>query len=44
MLDTAERIEGADFFDCTGFSKRLIVKELNAPWVSYAHELPVNRA
>ena len=44
VLDTGERIEGDVFFDCSGFHKRLIVKELDAPWVSYAHELPVNRA
>ena len=44
LLDTGERVEGDVFFDCTGFQKRLIVKELNAPWISYAHELPVNRA
>jgi tryptophan halogenase len=44
ILDTGERIEGDVFFDCTGFQKRLIVKELGAPWISYAHELPVNRA
>ena len=35
----------ADFFiDATGFRKRLIVQELNAPWISYQKELPVNRA
>ena len=44
MLDTGERVEGDFFFDCSGFNKRLIVKELDAPWISYAHELPVNRA
>ena len=44
VLDTGERIDGDFFFDCSGFHKRLIVKELNAPWISYAHELPVNRA
>jgi hypothetical protein len=44
VLDTGQRVEGDFFFDCSGFHKRLIVKELNAPWVSYAHELPVNRA
>ncbi len=44
VLDTGERIEGDFFFDCSGFHKRLIVKELDAPWISYAHELPVNRA
>jgi glycine/D-amino acid oxidase-like deaminating enzyme len=43
-LDTGRRVEGDFFFDCTGFHKRLIVKELQAPWISYAHELPVNRA
>lgn len=43
-LDTGIRVEGDFFFDCTGFHKRLSVKELHAPWVSYAHELPVNRA
>ena len=43
-LDTGQRVEGDFFFDCTGFGKRLIVKELQAPWISYAHELPVNRA
>ncbi len=44
VLDTGERVAGDFFFDCSGFHKRLIVKELNAPWISYAHELPVNRA
>ena len=44
MLDTGDRVEGDFFFDCSGFHKRLIVKELSAPWISYAHELPVNRA
>jgi glycine/D-amino acid oxidase-like deaminating enzyme len=44
VLDTGERVEGDVFFDCSGFHKRLIVKELNAAWISYAHELPVNRA
>jgi len=43
-LDTGLKVEGDFFFDCTGFHKRLIVKELGAPWKSYAHELPVNRA
>ncbi len=44
VLDTGERVEGDFFFDCSGFHKRLIVKELEAAWISYAHELPVNRA
>lgn len=43
-LDTGQRVEAAFFIDATGFRKRLIVGELNAPWISYQHELPVNRA
>ncbi len=31
-------------FDCTGFRKQIIGKELGAEWVSYADQLPVNRA
>ena len=41
---TAQRLEGDFFVDATGFRKRLIVEELNAPWICYQHELPVNRA
>jgi tryptophan halogenase len=44
VMDDGRRVEGDFFIDATGFRKRLIVKELNAPWISYAHELPVNRA
>ena len=44
VLDSGEKLAGDFFIDATGFRKRLIVKELNAPWISYAHELPVNRA
>ena len=43
-LDDGQTLDGDFFVDATGFRKRLIVKELNAPWISYAHELPVNRA
>ncbi len=43
-LDDGERLEGDFFVDATGFRKRIIVKELDAPWISYAQELPVNRA
>jgi hypothetical protein len=43
-LDGGGRLEGDFFIDATGFRKQLIVKELQAPWISYAHELPVNRA
>ncbi len=40
----AQRVDGDFFIDATGFRKRLIVGELKAPWISYQHELPVNRA
>jgi tryptophan halogenase len=43
-LDNGERLEGDFFIDATGFRKQLIVREMQAPWISYAHELPVNRA
>lgn len=44
VFEDGQRLEGDFFIDATGFRKRLIVKELEAPWISYAHELPVNRA
>ena len=44
VLDDGEKLAGDFFVDATGFRKQLIVKELNAPWISYARELPVNRA
>jgi tryptophan 6-halogenase len=44
QLDTGERLQADFFIDATGFRKRIIVEELKAPWVSYARELPVNRA
>ena len=44
FLEGGGRLEGDFFVDATGFRKRLIVKELGAAWVSYADELPVNRA
>jgi hypothetical protein len=44
VLDENRRLAGDFFIDATGFRKQLIVKELNAAWKSYAHELPVNRA
>jgi len=43
-LDSGELLEADFFIDATGFRKRLIVQELQAPWISYAKELPVNRA
>jgi tryptophan halogenase len=44
LLDDGRKLEADFFVDATGFRKQLIVKELKAPWISYAHELPVNRA
>ncbi len=44
VLDDGSKLEGDFFIDATGFRKQIIVKELNAPWISYAKELPVNRA
>jgi glycine/D-amino acid oxidase-like deaminating enzyme len=44
VLDEGAEIEGDFFIDCTGFRKRLIVNEMGAKWISYAKELPVNRA
>lgn len=44
VLDSGEKLEADFFVDATGFRKQIIVKELQAPWISYAHELPVNRA
>jgi tryptophan 6-halogenase len=44
VLDEGAEIEGDFFIDCTGFRKRLIVNEMGARWISYAKELPVNRA
>lgn len=44
VTDDGARIAADFFIDATGFRKRIIVQELNAPWVSYQRELPVNRA
>lgn len=44
VLDDGSRFEADFFIDCTGFRKRLIVHEMGAKWISYAKELPVNRA
>ena len=43
-LDGGERLAGDFFVDATGFRRRIAGQELGARWVSYAHELPVNRA
>jgi tryptophan halogenase len=44
LTEGGGRIEGDFFVDASGFRKRLIVQELDAPWKSFAEELPVNRA
>ena len=44
VFEDGQRLAADFFIDATGFRKRLIVQELKAPWISYAHELPVNRA
>jgi hypothetical protein len=44
IFEDGQRVKGDFFIDATGFRKRLIVGELKAPWISYQHELPVNRA
>jgi hypothetical protein len=44
LFEDGQRLEGDFFIDATGFRKRLIVGELGAEWISYARELPVNRA
>jgi len=44
VMEDGSRLDADFFIDATGFRKRLIVGELKAPWISYAHELPVNRA
>ena len=43
-LDSGERIGGDFFIDASGFGKLLIARALRAKWISYARELPVNRA
>jgi 2-polyprenyl-6-methoxyphenol hydroxylase-like FAD-dependent oxidoreductase len=44
VFEDGQKLEGDFFIDATGFRKRLIVGEMQAPWISYQHELPVNRA
>ena len=43
-LDDGSKFDADFFIDCTGFRKRLITHEMGAKWISYAKELPVNRA
>ena len=42
-LESGSEFEADIFLDCTGF-KRTVIGALGAKWVSYAAELPVNRA
>jgi tryptophan 6-halogenase len=44
VLDNGETLPADFVIDATGFRKRIILKEFQAKWKSYAHELPVNRA
>lgn len=43
-LDNGTTIAADFFVDCTGFSRRLISKEMGVNWQSYGDVLPVNRA
>jgi hypothetical protein len=44
-LSSEKSVYEADFFiDCSGFSKLLLHKKMNVPWVSYSKYLPVNSA
>lgn len=43
-LDDGSTFEGDFFIDCTGFRRELIAKGMGAKWVSFAADLPVNRA
>ena len=43
-LDNGSTIEADFFVDCTGFSRRLICKEMGVKWKGYGDVLPVNRA
>lgn len=44
LLTDGEAVDGDFFFDCTGFRKSLIGRELGGDWLSYKELLPVNRA
>lgn len=43
QLESGKMVEGDLFIDCSGFS-RLLVKEMDMGWESYAEYLPVNSA
>lgn len=44
VLDEDRELEVDFVVDCTGFRRALIAGEMGAEWVSYAKDLPVNRA
>ena len=43
-LDAGEPVAGDVFFDCTGFRRALIGREMGAVWQSFGDRMPVNRA
>jgi tryptophan halogenase len=43
-LDEGEPVTGDLFFDCTGFRRALIAREMGATWQSFSDRMPVNRA
>lgn len=44
ILDAGAPLPADFVIDCTGFRRALIVGEMGGEWVSYADDLPVNRA
>ncbi len=44
LITDVGEIAGDFFFDCTGFRRSLIGKEMGGSWKSYKDRLPVNRA
>jgi tryptophan halogenase len=44
QFEDGQTLAGDFFIDCTGFRRQLIGKEMDGGWISYADELPVNRA
>ncbi|WDR04978.1 tryptophan 7-halogenase [Devosia rhodophyticola] len=43
-MEDGQSLAGDFFIDATGFRKRLILKEMQANWLSFGDALPVNRA
>ena len=43
-LDEGDPVPGDVFFDCTGFRRALIAREMGATWQSFSDRMPVNRA